>query len=1259
MRLRNIAIAAGLGLALPALAAGAKPEFYLPGGDGSTIIHGLSDNGRWAINEVAGGQEGNIFTSGGQLIDLTTKQTTPITHYMNWAGVSDVTDDGSIVVGEAMGLPAYYTTADATWHTLPLAEGWQAGRVECVTPDGRYAAGMLQIDTENWNYIPALWDLTTGELLETPGLDITDKAGLNEYASKFSAISPDGSKLVTFVSWFFPMTSLVKIYDRESQTTVVVGYDKYSNGYKAQVDNLIMCDFPTMSPNGEWVTGHAQMGGVIDGFEQEFAVPFRYHVTDGAFEVYYNDPMDADKGGAVVLNDGTVIACTPAMNPCREAQVRYNGYWYDLNDIYGQVYGVDVKVETGLLVSGNATCVTADGLTMALTTWTTDNYMVTFPEALTESCQKVDLLGNWSTEPAAGSVFSSLANVKVRFTRNIGTAGQARNIKLLDGEGNELARATNMNVSGAELGLTFARVDMEPGKDYTVFIPAGFVTLAGDAKMKAGEIRVTYTGRRQGAVEMTDIYPAEGTYLAKLNMTESPVLMTFDADVALASGVAYLYRNDEGEPFCELQMVAGGNQVLVFPALSQNLFKDSTYRMVIPAGSITDISGQGACETIDILYNGSYVQTTDIQGDQLFFSDCKDYEGFLFYEGDKRQPQGVPAGWGFSADTTPWYVVRASTESTDMALGSHSMYAPAGQADDWMIIHQLRIPDDTCELEFDAQSYLKSKQDHLKLYVLAEGNVVSTANDAFIEKFRTEGKLLADLALTPGESEEDLEGDWEHYVFKLSEYAGQDIYIAFVNDNYDQSAVFVDNILVRRDLKYAVTFQDVLSVENLAEMEIRPVVTVFSESDTFTAVTSKLLDAQGNELAEHTATGLELKKGDSYKYSFSVPLPLTVGENNAFSVSTVLTDKEGVKIPLDIQAAVKDLAFTPVKRIVLEEFTGHSCVNCPQGIVAIENLQKLYGDQIIPIAVKGYGGNDPLGLPVMDYSDFLGMKAAPSGRFNRGPVEMPMVAVDMDYRFSGAGLADENGEPIKCWMDVVGEMFETPAECEISAVAVVDDNDGQLHIKSTVRSALNMTGQSLSVFAVLLEDQLLGVQLNGMYTVNDPDLGEWGAGGIYGKSNVVYNADHVARATYGKTFNGTSGLIPAKLTAGREYTASLAGEWPSDLIKVMENCHVVVMLIDSNTGLVVNSCAVPVDKGSGVGEVSAPSAVKVQALAGGMVAVDTPEAAQVEVYDMAGRRVGAARVEGGRTVVETAARGVAVVRVVTNGSAVARKVVLK
>jgi len=48
-----------------------------------------------------------------------------------------------------------------------------------------------------------------------------------------------------------------------------------------------------------------------------------------------------------------------------------------------------------------------------------------------------------------------------------------------------------------------------------------------------------------------------------------------------------------------------------------------------------------------------------------------------------------------------------------------------------------------------------------------------------------------------------------------------------------------------------------------------------------------------------------------------------------------------------------------VQKILVEDFTGHTCQNCPSAAVELKNLQDLYGDKVIGIAIHSGGFAEP------------------------------------------------------------------------------------------------------------------------------------------------------------------------------------------------------------------------------------------------------------------------------------------------------------
>ena len=141
-----------------------------------------------------------------------------------------------------------------------------------------------------------------------------------------------------------------------------------------------------------------------------------------------------------------------------------------------------------------------------------------------------------------------------------------------------------------------------------------------------------------------------------------------------------------------------------------------------------------------------------------------------------------------------------------------------------------------------------------------------------------------------------------------------------------------------------------------------------------------------------------------------------MGKENFYTIDIRLGEVAG-----SVRKSVKNLSFSPVKRVVLEELTGQNCVNCPLGILAIEKIHSIYGNLFIPISIHSYDG-DALGESFRGYSDFLGLSAAPSGKVHRsGTVSSPMYSADShDFEFSNPE------HPV--WLDLVQSELAVPAE---------------------------------------------------------------------------------------------------------------------------------------------------------------------------------------------------------------------------------------
>ncbi|MDE7080086.1 MAG: Omp28-related outer membrane protein [Muribaculaceae bacterium] len=1235
MKILTYLSAAAVTLSGFAASAADMPSVEHPVPGSSIIIQQLSDNGKWAVSETGSVTDGDLRPIGGVIYNMENYEQTPISHSSGLSGVADISNDGSVVVGEFNGIPGYWTK-EKGWQTVDLEPGMDLGRFNAVTPDGRYAVGYYTSSQDQFKASPMMYDLSTGKRISLPNLPVLDMTHLDQKMNVFYGVSPDGRYLLGEMSqsYVYPPSLCCYVYDRETATYDMIGFtESETTDWTPDVQDLYFVDAPVMSNNGEWVTGRAYMVHPIPGSEwaNEGYTPFRYNVKNKEFELY-GEASDADIAGFSIGNDGTVYGATPAENPYATAVVRSGKYFITLDQIFSQVYHYDFNALTGYSNTGKPLAVSDDGMTLIMLPNTEATYVLRLPEPLTEAAKRVKLLGNYSATPAAGVKISRLSTITLTFDRTLALRGDGAGITLTSADGSESYAPVAQNgvvVDGKKLIITFRSRNLNDGVGYTLTVPAGTVQIDGDADQVNEEIKVEYTGRANVPVKMEKAVPADDSYVSVLDASTNPIVLTFDAELKLADGAqGYLYLNEDTTPYCLMNLSVGSNMALVFPTAGVQLVDGSDYHLVIPAGSFTDISGGGANEEITLTYHGSYVREIKPSDKYLFTEDCTDYSQIMLYDGDRRSPDPVPASWGFTQDL-PWLIVRDESNQ-DMAFASHSMYTPAGKSDDWLVTAQLFIPDENCYLEFDAQSYLFDLDDYLDVYLYSSDNIYNTLTADVINDIRNNGELVFHEKLSPGVSEENLADDWTTYTVDLKDYAQKPLYIAFVNQNDDQSAIFIDNIHVVHEMDYYTTFETPTRVVDQDAVTVKGYILFSSEFETYSSVELVLTDKEGTEIDRISESGLALTKGSAYDFSFAKPFPLTKGETSQYRVEVSLDG--GPKSVLTGQ--VSNLTFQPSRRILLEEYTGSECGNCPFGIRGLENIESLYPNVMIPVTIRTYE-NDRLGSNQGAYSQYLGLDGlgAPSAIIDRIEAAYPMIQSPAgDYRFTGLGILNElTGEDERLWLDIFRSRYEVPAEIGVELKS--EQTGDNVHVKVQVTNALNQYRATYNVFAVVVENGLMTYQKNYLSNVSDPNLGEWGAGGKYGTPLVTnVEAHSVARATWGTTYNGTAGLFPAQMKADETFEAAFDITLP-DVIQNPDNCEVAVVILDSGTARVINANIVSLNgETNGFNGVEAitegVSPLTGVAVIDGKIIVNATGKYSVAAYDIAGSAILSAKGEG-------------------------------
>lgn len=1241
-----------------------QPEFHLFSFEDNSEINNMSDNGRWAVAD-AKSPENDTHRAYPKLIDLSDNSVTKLdqdgsTSSSNWYGVSDVTDDGSMVVGSIGGSPALWRRSLDRWVVLPLPGEWSGGSVHAITPDGRLAVGVMGGADGAYTEAPALWNIEKGGVLETPtNLPQKGMTGTNWNQNRFIDISADGRYILgcEAFSYLQPADIFYYVYDLTTQDWKPLGFDldKDTWTWKPQIDGLYFIDDAIMDCSGKYITGIAY----IVSEDSEYRLPFIYETSTGKFSTYDESQM-RDYGGFAIDDSGMVLASGPVGNPAREWYVRQDGYWYSFGQILSQRYGIDYKTTTGFNMTGTPMAVSTDGRKVAVLADAIlhKSYVVEMPESFANATAGVNLLDNYTAEPASGSTFSRISTVKLTFDRSVQVLGSTSDITFKGDKGTSLTPVKFSTSAGSDrsVEVSFRTSRMQDGETCTLTIPAGTIALSESKDKVNSDIEIIYYGRKDSPVEVISVSPKSGSGVNQINYSTNPVVFSFDCAVVLTdTASATLYIEGRDEPLCDMSMAVSGSKVAVYPATGQYLYKGSNYRLVFHAGAVTDVTGANGNEEKEILYEGTYEREIAENDTLVYSNDFNAGVGeMLLYDNDKLEPSTEMTTFGFETERTPWMPAWDEDNTNNLCAASNSDYKTGGQADDWMATPQLFIPDGKCYLRFKGQSYRANKTDRLKIVVLVADDVLNALDAETVARFKSEGKVVYDAQETPGESEDLLSDGWTEHVVDLAEYAGKNIYIAFWNNNTAQSLLFVDDVEVVHDMKVLASLDTETSVVGLNEIAVKGRVAVKSDLDVFDKVTVTLKDADGNILDETGGEGLGLKKGDVYEFAFDKLLPLQVGFINTYYVTV---DADGNVT--EVKGEVKDLAFKPVKRVVIEEYTGMGCGNCPLGLLALDRLEKTFGNLILPVAIHTYSG-DPYAGDLSSYTTFLlgSNPGAPSASINRlGEAYSPMASVQTDNGIDYVFTAPEGTKML--WNDVVNQELARDADADIEVTADYKSATGTLEIPCKVKYALNRDDLNLNLFAVVVEDNMVGYQTNYFANTSSASLGEWGQGGQYGVAQVVpYYFNDVARACIGMTFNGTPADFPDVLEAGKSYETTMT--LPSfTSFGNINNCKVVVMLIDANTGAYINAARAKftVDGVDGVTDASADD-VDVTVCQGGVV-VKAPEGTVAEVLGISGTVIGRAECQASTTMISTGSyKGVVVVRVSGQGIHTVKKVLI-
>ena len=395
--------------------------------------------------------------------------------------------------------------------------------------------------------------------------------------------------------------------------------------------------------------------------------PMVYNTETGKYK-YFNSQEDNDLLICCIDNEGNLYGSAPGTSsPVRDWRVCVDNVWYPFDLILKQRYGIEYSDYTGYDNTGTLWSASADTKTLSsMVSPQGESYVVTMPETMTEACRAINLLNNYTATPAAGSNFSNVAVVKITFTHEITVLGNKDCAVLKNAEGAVQRKSMGFAVDKTNpkvLIVTFRNTEMKAGEKYTVEIPAGTVALTKNTDKQNDIITINYVGIENVRVKMQSAFPENNAEIARIDNTSNPVILTFDTNISVSDNAKASLVQLDGEnekTICSLSVLSNENQVALMPAASQYLYKGSQYKVVLEAGSLTDVSGssKSANEQIVLNYTGTYERQISTS-DATLFSDNfstpdQSYKNFMRYEGDHNTPTAAMKKIGFDKDNTPW-----------------------------------------------------------------------------------------------------------------------------------------------------------------------------------------------------------------------------------------------------------------------------------------------------------------------------------------------------------------------------------------------------------------------------------------------------------------------------------------------------------------------------------------------------------------------------------------------------------------------------
>lgn len=239
-----------------------------------------------------------------------------------------------------------------------------------------------------------------------------------------------------------------------------------------------------------------------------------------------------------------------------------------------------------------------------------------------------------------------------------------------------------------------------------------------------------------------------------------------------------------------------------------------------------------------------------------------------------------------------------------------------------------------------------------------------------------------------------------------------------------------------------------------------------------------------------------------------------------------------------------------VRKVLVEDYTGHTCGNCPRAASVLHDLQCTWGDRVVPMAVHvGFFAqpeNNPDGSFANDYR-------TPSGNawnteFGNSAQGLPNGLINR--RNVGGSFP----QSYTAWAAQVANLLAVPADASLTMQNTYNQGSRTVTTSIDIKAVNDLNNGPYNIIVTLTEDSIIDWQKD-----YDPSL----------PSEKV--EDYVHMHMLRNNFNGTWGdqVGSGNLTAGTvenvSYSLQIDTEW------VDKHCNVVAFIYRTDTKEVIQA----------------------------------------------------------------------------------------